>query len=260
MLANERARAPSATNTASNIALDRVIFVRKSIHHAGKYNDQAIMGEIGISHSQGVSELRADRVEIPLKELIVQRIQAENPRTVRDLFQVVAKRRPMLSEEDFANTVREMKDAGTLDLESPAPKVASYTAYLKVQDENAWFYAVVLTALATVTTIYGLPSTYPLVMLRWATGSIFVLFLPGYVTIQALFPEGKELDNIERFALTVGLSLAITPLLGLILNYTPWGIRLDPIVVTLSLFTLGVGVVGTFRRYRLVLNRLSGDR
>lgn len=204
--------------------------------------------------------MKLNRVEIPLKELITQRIKAEKPQTVRALYQIVAKRRPTLSEEDFANTVREMKDSGTLELESPAPEVDSYTAYLKVHDENAWFYAVVLAALAAFTTIYGLPSTYPLVTLRWIAGSVFVLFLPGYVTIQALFPEGKELDSIERFALTVGLSLAITPLLGLILNYTPWGIRLDPIVATLSIFTLGIGLAGTFRKYKLVRKRLTADR
>jgi len=66
-------------------------------------------------------------------------------------------------------------------------------------------------------------------------GAIFVLFLPGYTFIRALFPE-KELDNIERTALSMGMSLALVPITGLILNYTPWGIRTTP--VTLSLLAL----------------------
>lgn len=41
-------------------------------------------------------------------------------------------------------------------------------------------------------------------------GSVFVLFLPGYSLIRALFGS-RELDNIERFALSVGLSLALVP-------------------------------------------------
>jgi uncharacterized membrane protein len=56
-----------------------------------------------------------------------------------------------------------------------------------------------------------------------------VLFFPGYVFITALFPEKKELDNLERLALSLGLSIAIVPLIGLLLNYTPWGIRLIPL-------------------------------
>ena len=195
------------------------------------------------------------RVEIPLGELITQRIRAESPRTVRDLFEIVRKRRPTLSEDEFIQIINELKGSKTLELESPAPQVNSYPAYLRIQDENFWFYLVVLAALATFLAIYVLPSTYPLVILRWIVGSIFVLFLPGYVTIQALFPEGKELDNIERFALTIGLSLAITPLIGLLLNYTPWGIRLDPIVAALSIFTLGIAITGTLRKYKLAIGR-----
>lgn len=203
--------------------------------------------------------MKDQRVEIPLKELITQRIRAESPRTVRDLFEIVRKRRPSLSEYEFIQSINELKDSGTLELESPVPRVDSYLAYLKIQDENAWFHLVMSAVLATFLSIYILPSTYPLVIFRWIVGSIFVLSLPGYVTIQALFPEGKELDSVERFALTVGLSLAITPLIGLLLNYTPWGIRLDPIVAALSIFTFGTAIIGTYRRYRFTLRKLRAS-
>ena len=210
--------------------------------------------------SEERSALKDQRVEIPLRELITQRIRAESPRTVRDLFEIVRKRRPALSDEEFIQSINELKESGTLELGSAAPKVDSYAAYLRIQDENAWFYLVVLATLATFLAIYVLPGTYPIVIFRWAVGSAFVLFLPGYVTVQALFPEGKDLDKIERFALTVGLSLAITPLIGLVLNYTPWGIRLDPIVAALSMLTLGLGIAGTYRKYGLVLRKVAQNR
>src|SRR5439155_11679809 len=44
-----------------------------------------------------------------------------------------------------------------------------------------------------------------------------------------------------------GLSIAVVPLLGLLLNFTPWGIRFAPIVATIALFTVGVGY-GAYRR------------
>jgi uncharacterized membrane protein len=34
------------------------------------------------------------------------------------------------------------------------------------------------------------------------------------------------------------MSLALTPIVGLILNYTPWGIRLTPIVLSLLALTI----------------------
>jgi uncharacterized membrane protein len=48
------------------------------------------------------------------------------------------------------------------------------------------------------------------------------------------FPVQKEMDTIERAALSIGL--ATVPIVGLLLNYSPWGIRLTPI--TLSLLAL----------------------
>jgi len=57
-------------------------------------------------------------------------------------------------------------------------------------------------------------------------GLLLVLFLPGYSLIAALFPRRDDLDGIEQIALSFGLSIAIVPLIGLALNYTPYGSRL----------------------------------
>jgi uncharacterized membrane protein len=75
-----------------------------------------------------------------------------------------------------------------------------------------------------------------------------ILFIPGYVLIAALFPGREDLDGIERLALSFGLSIAVVPLIGLVLNYTPWGIRLDPIVVSLVIFTSAMLVIAQYRR------------
>ena len=98
--------------------------------------------------------------------------------------------------------------------------------------------------------IYAVPSEFPYEVLRWVLGSVFVLFIPGYVTVEALFPKSRELDSIERFALSIGLSLALVPLVGLLLNYTPWGIRLTPIVVSLTVLTIGLAMIALAREYR----------
>ena len=199
-------------------------------------------------------------VEIALKEFMIQRMIVQHPRTVRELFEIVKAKRPTTSEQEFIQAVKELRETGVLGLEPPVPEVRSYLSYLRLLDENAWFYLVLLAASATLLSIYVLPGIYPLVIIRWILGSIFVLFLPGYVTVQALFPEGKELDSIERVALTIGLSLALTPLIGLVLNYTPWGIRLNPIVTALTLFTIGLAMIGTVRRYGLLSKKLTRQR
>lgn len=109
--------------------------------------------------------------------------------------------------------------------------------------------------------------------LRVPLGLLFVLFIPGYALIAALFPEQGEsptveeetadeegwlssrqrsgIDGIERVALSFGLSIAVVPLIGLALNFTPWGIRLTPIMVATSGFTLMLVAVAAYRRWEL---------
>ena len=65
-----------------------------------------------------------------------------------------------------------------------------------------------------------------------------MLFIPGYCVIAALFPKEGDIDLIERFVLSAGSSMVIVPLIGLGLNFTPWGIHLEPLVISLSLFTV----------------------
>ena len=87
--------------------------------------------------------------------------------------------------------------------------------------------------------------------LRILFGVAMVLFVPGYALIAALFPAKDDLDGIERVALSFGLSIAVVPLIGLALNYTPWGIRLDPILASLTFFTLAMTAAAWYRRLLL---------
>lgn len=86
--------------------------------------------------------------------------------------------------------------------------------------------------------------------IRLALGLPFVLFFPGYAVISALFPRKDDLEPVERIALSFGLSIAVVPLIGLALNYSPWGIRLNPILASLSLFTIIASIVAGYRRER----------
>ena len=84
--------------------------------------------------------------------------------------------------------------------------------------------------------------------IRIILGLPLVLFLPGYSLIATLFPRKDDLDGIERIALSFGLSIAIVPLLGLALNYTPFGIRLSPVLIVLSIFTVSLAIGAYVRR------------
>ena len=116
---------------------------------------------------------------------------------------------------------------------------------LKVKiKEKPWDLMIV--ALLTTLLILAIAFT-PESIWRTIFGLPFILFLPGYVLISFLFPEDEPLDHIERIALSFGLSIAITPLIGLALNYT-WEISLVPILYSQSLFIYTFSLLAYLRR------------
>lgn len=102
-----------------------------------------------------------------------------------------------------------------------------------------------------ITVVFLTISPLDKTIIRTILGIPLVLFIPGYVLIAALFPNKNDLDGIERIALGFGLSIAIVPLIGLGLNFTPWGIRFGPIITSLILFTLSLLIIANFRRLEL---------
>ncbi|AFZ74121.1 DUF1616 domain-containing protein [Natronobacterium gregoryi] len=92
-----------------------------------------------------------------------------------------------------------------------------------------------------------------------------VVFLPGYAAVSVLFPTRERsacetataakthprgIDTVERFGLSVALSVAIVPLGAMILAVTEWGIATEPAAGALSLGTVVVAQVGVVRRFR----------
>ena len=104
---------------------------------------------------------------------------------------------------------------------------------------------IVLTALLTICIIL-IPSNIP----RIVIGLPFILFFPGYALVAALFPRKESLSGIERLALSFGLSIAVVPLICLLLNYL-WEISLYPILISIAGFVVSMCFLTYSRRRRL---------
>jgi uncharacterized membrane protein len=100
--------------------------------------------------------------------------------------------------------------------------------------------------------------------LRTVLGVVFVLFVPGYALVAALFPaarrdyaagdkirDGESLTGIERAALSLGASITVVPLVGILLNFSPPGLQLVPLVISLTAFVLGSTIIAVYRRQSL---------
>jgi uncharacterized membrane protein len=98
----------------------------------------------------------------------------------------------------------------------------------------------------------------PIVYLRSSLAILLMMFLPGYSLMKAIFPSELSSKStqagvsiLEFVILSIGLSTALTALVGLVLNYTSWGVRLTPITFNLTALTIILATLGLLREYRL---------
>ena len=176
---------------------------------------------------------------------IISIINERKPQNVRQLVTLVKEKLP-LPEEKILDAVSKLQSQGKIKLDNsllqPSPKLATYIK----TGQALWYWATIAIATMTVAIVFTVPEDfYPWSYLRNALGIIFVLWLPGYTFIKALFPvrvpiktSTENLDTIERIALSLGMSIALVPIVGLLLYYTPWGIRLTPVVLSLLALSL----------------------
>jgi Protein of unknown function (DUF1616) len=122
---------------------------------------------------------------------------------------------------------------------------ASFSSYA-ASPLSVWFWGAVGATLLSLA-LFSVTSGVGL-YLRYAFGSVLILFLPGYSIMEALYPK-RELEELTKFALSVGLSLALVPLVGLALNYTPFGIRLLPVGLSIAGVTLALLVLALRRKH-----------
>lgn len=152
-----------------------------------------------------------------------------------------------VSREEAARSLYVLWKEDRVRLEDSRPP-ASVVHYL-FSLYSVWFWMLSIALLLMTLCIYLLPQVPPLNYVRVVLGFITALYLPGSALIEALYPNKTELEPLERGALSVGLSIALTPLVGFVLNYTPWGIRLEPITVSLTGLTLLLGLAAVYRKF-----------
>jgi hypothetical protein len=185
-----------------------------------------------------------------LRAIIGDAIKQKHPATIGDLKNLVMAGN-MVDEGEFIETVKAMAEDGSLNLAKPLYDLESVLDYLLTPALSAWFWSTIgLTAFSALS-VFIAPTLFPFSIARWLFGSILVLYLSGYALVEFLFPAQEELGQVERFAFSVALSLCLDIMVGLVINYIPSaGLRLEPIVASLSALVLIFGTAALARKYR----------
>ena len=196
--------------------------------------------------------------EDELDQQIIRTVETAKPESVQQLIDQV-QALSSKPKQEILNRIMQLEQEEKIHLKPPpTPTPTKFSSYLH-SNQAVWYWITITLTLATMLVVFVVPENdFPLVYVRYVLGIIFVLWLPGYAFIKALFPKqlplrtsDKDLDTIERVALSLGMSIALVPIVGLLLNYTPWGIRLTPIVLSLTTLTSALATTAIAREYQI---------
>jgi uncharacterized membrane protein len=115
---------------------------------------------------------------------------------------------------------------------------------IRIRNELLAVDLIVLLLIAVVT-------FFPSNVMRIIFGFPLSLFFPGYTLMAAVFPRKESITGTERVVLSFGLSIAVIPIILLLLNYSPWGLRVESILYSVASFVFIMSFVAWFRRKRL---------
>jgi hypothetical protein len=203
--------------------------------------------------------------EDELDQLIIHTVETAKPENVQQLIHQV-QAPSSKPKQEILDRIMRLQQEGRIHLKPPkTPTPEKLTNYLR-SNQALWYWITITLTIATAIVVFTVPEdAFPLVYLRYVLGTIFTLWLPGYAFIKTLFPQSlpfakalarlsdtseKELDAIERIALSLGMSIALVPIVGLLLNYTPWGIRLTPTVLSLLALTTVFATTAVIREHQ----------
>ena len=179
---------------------------------------------------------------------ILKVINEKNPQSVDELVDML-KDTSNLQKKQILDLVIKLQAEGVIKLEE------SHKTPSRTLKGSFWYLLTILVGLVTVASVYVIsPGDYPLAYVRNIFGLFFIFFMPGYAFVKAFFPLPTgvglqtNLEFIERTTLSVGLSIAISAIIGLALYFLPTHLDLSAVVVALFMFTALFSTIGLLRR------------
>ena len=184
-----------------------------------------------------------------LEKVILEILETKQPRNVDELVQLVQEQVDA-TPEDIKNEVKKLHRKKLVSIEEPTRHKENFSSFLSPRNSR-WFWILISTSILSFISILFIPETgTPLSYIRYIFAFVLVAFLPGYCLTETLFPREDALDIIERLTFSIGLSFAVTALVGLFLSFTPLSLTLATALPALGSLVIVLAIVALIRKYK----------
>ena len=183
-----------------------------------------------------------------MRARILEILHARKCKNVQDLVNDVHGSYECLSVTEIRDLIRSLEEDDKIILVESEVERSFLRHVTKNYHSNLPFWLSVITISLTFVTTYLLPETGIWTIIRIISGSAVVLLIPGYGLVGMLFPK-KDFTLIERLGLALALSLALVPILWLIMSYFQLGVRIDLVIAGVSVAGMLLIFGDTYRQF-----------
>lgn len=199
-----------------------------------------------------------------IEGMVLDIIHRQNLTKVRDVVGNLQKLDRYVTTDEIHDAIMRLERRNEISL-SEVSVEPSFFRNLMDFEPNAPFWIAIIATAAFLLTTFAFPEDDFWSAAKRIAGAVFLFFVPGYAMVNVLIARNR-LSYIERMALSVGLSLAVVSVIGILLAYGVAGIRQEPIAASMSVFVAFVALLGAFRDFtrrhgaRLSHQKFVGER
>lgn len=152
-----------------------------------------------------------------------------------------------LTTEEIHDAARRLERRGEINL-SEDRTGSSFLRNLADVEANAPFWIAIVACSVIAIATFVIPQAEYGQAVRRISSAAFLFVIPGYAMTNAFIARNR-LSYVERMAVSVGLSLAIVAIIGIILAYGSTGITLEVVMGTLTAVIVALAIVAAYRDF-----------
>lgn len=180
-----------------------------------------------------------------IRQMTLYTIRTYQCRTIRELYHKLQSIDKSVTVEEIRDAIKDLVRENQIEISEPI-LYGNFSAYLI---KSLPFLLTTTIAIIAFVTVYLLPYLEPWSSIRIIAAGAFVFFVPGYALTELIFSTRKVASYMERVISSIVFSLIFTPIVGLVLNYSPIGLSLNAILIVMSLSSISIVVVGIYRKF-----------
>ncbi|MGC9079660.1 MAG: DUF1616 domain-containing protein [Nanopusillaceae archaeon] len=147
----------------------------------------------------------------------------------------------MVNKKDVSKSIYKLREQRKISL----IKKGNYINYF-FSVENSWYLFSI--SIMIISFISSLFLNDKFILIKGILVSPLLFFYPGYGIVELAYPK-SEWNDLEKVALSIGLSLASLAIIGYILNFTYAGLNVKSVSLSLLIFSIVLLILSNFRKF-----------